>query len=256
MPKISDVILVGSEELHVFDTPILLTREYSLSMEQRFIKRSIDVICSLILLVITSPLMLLTALAIKLYDGGPVLYKQVRCTIGQREFYIMKFRSMRTDAEKDGVARLAQKNDDRITPIGKVIRKCRLDELPQLINILKGDMSIVGPRPERKCLAEEISKEIPEFCFRLKVRGGLTGYAQIYGKYNTSAYDKLRLDMMYIENYSPLLDIRLIILTLRIIFSKDSTEGIDVAVENQRRADALWHELDEQNEEKEKGSAE
>ena len=205
---------------------------------------------------ITSPLMLLTALAIKLYDGGPVLYKQVRCTIGQREFYIMKFRSMRTDAEKDGVARLAQKNDDRITPIGKVIRKCRLDELPQLINILKGDMSIVGPRPERKCLADEISKEIPEFCYRLKVRGGLTGYAQIYGKYNTSAYDKLRLDMMYIENYSPLLDIRLIILTLRIIFSKDSTEGIDVAMENQRRADELWRELDEENEEKEKGGAE
>ncbi len=132
MPKISDVILVGSEELHVFDTPILLTREYSLSMEQRFIKRSINVICSLILLVVTSPLMLLTALAIKLYDGGPVLYKQVRCTIGQREFYIVKFRSMRTDAEKDGVARLAQKGDKRITPVGKVIRKCRLDELPEL----------------------------------------------------------------------------------------------------------------------------
>ena len=121
---------------------------------------------------------------------------------------------------------------------------------------LKGDMSIVGPRPERKCLADEISKEIPEFCYRLKVRGGLTGYAQIYGKYNTSAYDKLRLDMMYIENYSPLLDIRLIILTLRIIFSKDSTEGIDVAMENQRRADELWRELDEENEEKEKGGAE
>ena len=156
----------------------------------------------------------------------------------------------------DAGAVLASEDDPRITKVGKVIRAARLDELPQLINILKGDMSIVGPRPERKCLADEISKEIPEFCYRLKVRGGLTGYAQIYGKYNTSAYDKLRLDMMYIENYSPLLDIRLIILTLRIIFSKDSTEGIDVAMENQRRADALWHELDEQNEEKEKGSAE
>ena len=182
--------------------------------------------------------------------------KQKRLTRGGREFEILKFRSMIVDAEKYAGAVLASEDDPRITKVGKVIRAARLDELPQLINILKGDMSIVGPRPERKCLAEEISKEIPEFCYRLKVRGGLTGYAQIYGKYNTSAYDKLRLDMMYIENYSPLLDIRLIILTLRIIFSKDSTEGIDVAMENQRRADALWHELDEQNEEKEKGSAE
>ena len=163
---------------------------------------------------------------------------------------------MIVDAEKDGVARLATKNDSRITPVGKVIRATRIDELPQLLNIFKGDMSVVGPRPERPEIAKEYEESIPEFAYRLKVKAGLTGYAQIYGKYNTSAYDKLRLDMMYIENYSPLLDIRLIILTLRIIFSKDSTEGIDVAMENQRRADALWHELDEQNEEKEKGSAE
>ena len=163
---------------------------------------------------------------------------------------------MITDAEKDGVARLATQNDSRITPVGKVIRATRIDELPQLLNIFKGDMSVVGPRPERPEIAKEYEESIPEFAYRLKVKAGLTGYAQIYGKYNTSAYDKLRLDMMYIENYSPLLDIRLIILTLRIIFSKDSTEGIDVAMENQRRADALWHELDEQNEEKEKGSAE
>ena len=198
MPKISDVILVGSEELHVFDTPILLTREYSLSMEQRFIKRSIDVICSLILLVVTSPFMLLTALAIKLYDGGPVLYKQVRCTIGQKEFYIMKFRSMRTDAEKDGVARLAQKNDNRITPVGKVIRKCRLDELPQLINILRGDMSFIGPRPERPEIIAQYTEVMPEFAFRMKVKAGLAGFAQVYGKYNTSPYDKLKLDLTYI----------------------------------------------------------
>ena len=227
MPKISDVILVGSEELHVFDTPILLTREYSLSMEQRFIKRSIDVVCSLILLVITSPLMLLTALAIKLYDGGPVLYKQVRCTIGQREFYIMKFRSMRTDAEKDGVARLAQKNDDRITPIGKVIRKCRLDELPQLINILRGDMSFIGPRPERPEIIAQYTEVMPEFAFRMKVKAGLAGFAQVYGKYNTSPYDKLKLDLTYIENYSVWLDLKLMLLTLKVLFWPDSTEGVE-----------------------------
>ena len=227
MPKISDVILVGSEELHVFDTPILLTREYSLSMEQRFIKRSIDVICSLILLVITSPLMLLTALAIKLYDGGPVLYKQVRCTIGQREFYIMKFRSMRTDAEKDGVARLAQKNDDRITSIGKVIRKCRLDELPQLINILRGDMSFIGPRPERPEIIAQYTEVMPEFAFRMKVKAGLAGFAQVYGKYNTSPYDKLKLDLTYIENYSVWLDLKLMLLTLKVLFWPDSTEGVE-----------------------------
>ena len=226
MPKISDVILVGSEELHVFDTPILLTREYSLSMEQRFIKRSIDVVCSLILLVITSPLMLLTALAIKLYDGGPVLYKQVRCTVNRKEFYIMKFRSMRTDAEKDGVARLAQKNDSRITPIGKFIRKCRIDELPQLINILKGDMSFIGPRPERPEIIEQYLEVMPEFAYRMKVKAGLAGFAQVYGKYNTSFYDKLLMDLMYISRPSILEDLTIILATLRILTSKESTEGI------------------------------
>lgn len=121
-----------------------------------------------------------------------------------------------------------------------------MDELPQILNILKGDMSIVGPRPERKVIADEYCETIPEFAYRLKVRGGLTGYAQIYGKYNTSAYDKLRLDLMYIENYSFLLDIKLIILTLRIIFSKESTEGIDKAEENQKRADELLRDIDQE----------
>ena len=158
---------------------------------------------------------------------------------------IMKFRSMIVDAEKYAGAVLAAGDDPRITKVGKIIRATRLDELPQLLNILKGDMSIVGPRPERKCFAEEFYKDMPEFAYRLKVRGGLTGYAQIYGKYNTSAYDKLRLDMMYIENYSLLMDIKLIILTLRIIFSKDSTEGVDVAQENQRKAEALLQEIHE-----------
>ena len=178
-------------------------------------------------MVVTSPLMLLTALAIKLYDGGPVLYKQVRCTIGQREFYIMKFRSMRTDAEKDGVARLAQKGDKRITPVGKVIRKCRLDELPQLINILRGDMSFIGPRPERPEIITQYMEVMPEFAFRMKVKAGLAGFAQVYGKYNTSPYDKLKLDLTYIENYSVWLDLKLMLLTLKVLFWPDSTEGVE-----------------------------
>lgn len=227
MPKISDVILLGAEELHMFDTPILLTREYSMTMEQRFVKRMIDIVCSLILLVAASPFMLLTAIAIKAYDRGPILYKQIRCTQGGREFYIMKFRSMRTDAEKDGVARLAQKNDDRITPVGHFIRKVRLDELPQLINILKGDMSFIGPRPERPEIIAQYVEIMPEFAFRMKVKAGLAGYAQVYGKYNTTPYDKLKLDLTYIENYSIWLDIKLMLLTLKILFWPDSTEGVE-----------------------------
>ncbi len=227
MPKLTDIILAGAEELHIFDSPLLLTREYSLSMEQRFIKRSIDIICSLILLVVTSPIMLLTAIAVKLYDGGPVLYKQVRCTRNQREFNIMKFRSMRTDAEKDGVARLAQKNDSRITPIGKFIRKCRIDELPQLINILCGDMSFIGPRPERPEIIKQYIEIMPEFVYRTKVKAGLAGFAQVYGKYNTSPYDKLKLDLIYIEHYSVWLDLKLMLLTLKVLFWPDSTEGVE-----------------------------
>ncbi len=248
-PKISDVILTGAEELHVFDSPMLLTREYSLTMEQRFIKRSMDILFSLILLIITSPFMLVTAMAIKLYDGGPVLYKQVRCTVNQRQFHIMKFRSMRTDAEGDGVARLAQKNDDRITPIGKVIRKCRIDELPQLFNILKGDMSFIGPRPERPEIIAQYVEVMPEFVFRMKVKAGLAGFAQVYGKYNTSPYDKLKLDLTYIENYSVWLDMKLMMLTLKILFWPDSTEGVDAEQITALREEKKWREQTEHKDE-------
>ncbi len=227
LPKLTDVMLSGAEEMHIFDTPILLTREYRLSVEQRFFKRLIDIICSGILLVIASPIMLITAIVIKVYDGGPVIYKQIRCTQDMREFGIMKFRSMRVDAEKDGVARLATKNDDRITPVGKFIRKVRIDELPQLINILKGDMSFIGPRPERPEIISQYVDIMPEFVFRTKVKAGLAGYAQVYGKYNTTPYDKLKLDLTYIENYSVWLDIKLMLLTLKILFWPDSTEGVE-----------------------------
>lgn len=240
MPKIPDVIVKGSTQLHLFDTPILLTREYALNVEQRLVKRLIDIVCALLLLVVASPFMLVTAVAIKLYDGGPVLYQQVRCTRDAKEFKILKFRSMRVDAEKDGVARLAAKNDSRITPIGKFIRAVRIDELPQLINILKGEMSFIGPRPERPQIIAQYMEEMPEFAFRMKVKAGLAGYAQVYGKYNTTPYDKLKLDLFYIENYSVWLDLKLMLLTLKILFTPDATEGVDAA-----QVTAMKQELNE-----------
>ncbi|MBP5643345.1 MAG: exopolysaccharide biosynthesis polyprenyl glycosylphosphotransferase [Bacteroidales bacterium] len=225
--KISDIIIRGAENLAVFDTPLLYTNNQVLTIPQRVIKRLADIFISLIGLIILSPLMILVSLAIFLYDRGPVFYRQTRYTVGGRQFKILKFRSMIPDAEKDGVARLAAENDDRITPVGKFIRACRIDELPQFINVLKGDMSIVGPRPERPEIADEYTKEVPEFAFRLRVKAGLTGFAQIYGKYNTTSYDKLKLDMMYVENCSLLMDLKLILLTLKVIFMKESTEGLE-----------------------------
>lgn len=226
-PKISDIIIRSSEMMHLFDTPLLLSRNNGFSFEQKFVKRVMDVIISAIMLVITSPIMLVTAVAIKLYDGGPVFFCQERCTIDGRVFMIHKFRSMVEDAEKDGEVIPASDDDERITPIGKFIRKTRIDELPQFIDILKGDMSVVGPRPERVEHVEQYTKEVPEFAYRLKVKGGLTGYAQVYGKYNTTAYDKLKLDLMYIQNYSFLLDLKLLIMTVKIVFVKESTEGFE-----------------------------
>ncbi len=246
-PKLTDIMLRGARNITLFDTPLLLVKGTGLTPAERVTKRAMDILISAIVLLILSPLMLLIAAAIKLEDGGPVFFRQKRLTRHGREFDILKFRSMVVDAEKYAGAVLATDNDPRITRVGRIIRPFRLDELPQLINILKGDMSIVGPRPERKVIADEYCKDIPEFAYRLKVRGGLTGYAQIYGKYNTSAYDKLRLDLMYIENYSLLLDIKLMILTIRILFSKESTEGVDKAKENQKLADELLKELDQDN---------
>lgn len=225
-PKLSDIIIRGAEQIHLFDTPLLVCRNSGLSAESAIIKRVFDLVLAVIGFIITLPIMLVTALCIKLYDGGPVFYTQERLTIGGKIFKVYKFRSMITDAEKDGKARLAGENDDRITPVGKVIRMLRIDELPQILNILKGDMSIVGPRPERPELAEENEKTMPEFRYRLKVKAGLTGYAQVLGKYNTTPYDKLRLDLMYIEQYSFLLDLKLILMTIKILFIPESTEGV------------------------------
>jgi len=243
VPKITDIILRGGENITTFDTPLLLTHGFGPTITQRIIKRAMDIAICMVAMVVVAPIMIVVAIAIKLEDGGPVFYKQKRMTTGGREFDILKFRSMIVDAEKYAGAVLASQDDPRITKVGKVIRATRLDEIPQILNILKGDMSIVGPRPERKVIAEEYYRDIPEFAYRLKVPSGLTGYAQIYGKYNTTAYDKLRFDLMYIENYSLLLDIKLILMTLRIIFSKESTEGVTAQEEKEERLKAVLEEV-------------
>ncbi len=229
IPRIGDVIMSGAQKMHMFHLPILRVRRYAPPIEFTLVKRAFDIVVSLIGIVVSSPLMLATAIAIKAYDGGPAIYKQVRLTKNGREFEILKFRSMRTDAEKDGVARLSSgDHDDRITPIGHIIRKYRLDELPQLFNILSGDMSIVGPRPERPEIAAQYEQEIPEFALRLQAKAGLTGYAQVYGKYNTDPYDKLQMDLMYIASPSVWEDLKIIFFTIYVLFAKESTEGVDV----------------------------
>lgn len=226
VPKISDILLRTSGELNIFDSPLYLSRNDGLFIEQRFCKRCMDILFAGIGLLLSSPFFLIIAISIKATDGGPVFYKQERLTKDGKHFMIYKFRTMIQNAEKDGRPRLAGEKDDRILPVGRLLRATRLDELPQLINILRGEMSMVGPRPERPELAAVITSNIPEFAYRLKVKAGLTGYAQIYGKYNTTAYDKLKLDLTYIRNYSLLLDLKLMLMTPKIMLMKESTEGV------------------------------
>ena len=225
LPKIGDIIMSGAKQMHLFHLPFLRVGRYDPAPEYLFLKRLFDVVVSGCALIVLSPVMLLVGWAVR-RDGGPAFYRQCRLTKDGRRFDVLKFRSMRVDAEKDGKARLASANDDRITPVGHFIRKVRIDELPQLINILRGDMSIVGPRPERPEIAAEYEKELPEFSLRLQAKAGLTGYAQVYGKYNTTPYDKLQMDLMYIANPSFWEDLRIIFATIKILFLPESTEGV------------------------------
>lgn len=227
LPRIGDIIMNGAIKMHMFHLPMLRVGRCNPHLEHAFLKRLFDIVSSSIVLLAVSPVMIITALAIKLSDGGPVFYKQTRLTINGKEFKVLKFRSMCMDAEKDGVARLSTGDKDpRITPVGRVIRKLRIDELPQLLNILGGSMSVVGPRPERPEIARQYEEALPEFCLRLQVKAGLTGYAQVYGKYNTMPYDKLQMDLMYIANPSFLEDLKIIFATIKILFIPESTDGI------------------------------
>lgn len=226
LPNVSEIVLRSAYVISLLDRPMLICKKGELSLLDEFIKRCFDIAAASLGIVVASPIMLVVAIIIKLYDGGPVLYKQERLTINGTKFEFYKFRSMVVDAESDGVARLAKENDDRITPVGKILRRFRIDELPQLINILKGEMSVVGPRAERPEIAAQYEKEIPEFAYRLKVKAGLTGYAQVLGRYNTSPYDKLMWDLMYIEGYSLFMDLKIIMMTVKILFLPESTSGV------------------------------
>ena len=211
-----------SSEFYLLDDISLLNYNVKgLTMEQRIMKRSMDIGLSLLMGIVTLPIWLVSAIAIKLYDGGPVLFKQNRATINGKIFRVYKFRTMREHVENSSVT----KDDDRITKPGRLLRKTRMDELPQLLNILKGEMSFVGPRPEMLENVYTYTEELPEFKYRLRVKAGLTGYAQVSGKYNTTPKDKLMMDMMYIENYSIFKDIQLLFQTVLVLLKSDSTEA-------------------------------
>ena len=226
LPDITDIILNNGYEIQISDTPVIMSRNRGLTTEQTIAKRFFDIVISALGIVLLSPLMFAVAVAIKFDDGGPVFFRQNRVTKNGKIFNIIKFRSMVTDADKDG-AKKAENDDSRITKVGKVIRAFRIDEIPQLFNILKGEMSVVGPRPERVENVYEYTNLHPEFDLRHRVKAGLTGYAQLYGKYNTSSEDKLNMDLIYIETYSFIKDLKLIILTIKVLFMRESTEGFD-----------------------------
>ncbi len=225
-PTIDKLILSTANKTVLDDAPLLNIANNGLSLNQKIVKRIIDLLASIVGIILTSPIMLVSAIIIKVYDNGPVFFKQARATLNGEVFNIIKFRTMDSNIDiRRGSSISVQANDDRITKPGVFLRKTRIDELPQLFNILSGKMSLVGPRPEMLSNIEKYTNEIPEFVYRQKVKCGLTGLAQIDGKYNTTAKDKLLLDLFYIENFSILSDIKLIFRTLTVFFKKDSTEA-------------------------------
>ena len=235
LPTFSGVLLNTADISWISNTPLFQSKSSVIDPVALFVKRCLDIFFSVLLLTALSWLMLIIWIAVRLYDRHPAVYKQRRVTKGGRVFTLYKFRSMKPDAEADGVARLSTLDDDRITPIGKFIRKTRIDELPQLVNVLTGDMSLVGPRPERPEIAKQYEEKYPGFSLRTKVKAGITGYAQIYGKYNTAPDEKLFLDIIYIEKFSIWQDVKLIFQTIKVIFIPSSTEGIPEDLETALR---------------------
>ena len=227
LPKLGDILVRSGREMNMFDTQLYYYENDELQSDQAILKRLTDIVLSLLFMALSVWIFVIAAAAIKLHDGGPVFYRQKRLTKGGRVFDIIKFRTMVPDAESQSGAVLASEDDPRITPAGRLLRATRMDELPQLINVLRGEMSLVGPRPERPELAAELERDMPEFSYRLKFKAGLTGFAQVFGKYNTTAYDKLKMDLAYMTNYSFWLDIKIILMTPKVLFMKEATEGIE-----------------------------
>ena len=223
VPEIEDIMEVSAQMYLIDDTVMINYLSQTLTYEQRVAKRLLDIALSVILGILTAPIILVAAIAIKIEDGGPVFYRQNRATIGGRIFQVLKLRTMKENDNRGS----ATKDDDRITKVGKILRRTRIDEIPQIYNVLKGEMSFVGPRPEMIKNVEMYTQELPEFEYRLRVKAGLTGYAQIQGKYNTTPKDKLIMDMMYIEQFSILLDIQLIFQTVLAVIRPDSSEGFN-----------------------------
>lgn len=221
-----NLVLVNPNIMSIEDESIIEASGFSISPEDGIVKRIIDILVSLILLVITSPVILVTAILVKTTSEGPVFYKQIRITKGQKEFGILKFRTMSATAEKESGPVLASANDARVTKIGKHLRSLRIDELPQLFNVLKGDMSLVGPRPERPFFVEQFNEQNYDYYLRHNVRAGITGYAQVYGKYATDFHSKLNFDLVYIKKYSFILDLKIMLQTIKILFDKVSSEGL------------------------------
>lgn len=232
LPELYEIAVRHSGMQQIDDIPFFSCKPMTLTLEQKITKRLFDIVASLIAIILTSPIMLVVAILIKRDDGGSVFYKQERITENYRAFNVIKFRTMVENAEQISGATLSTKDDPRITKIGKKLRAMRIDELPQLLNIFKGDMSFVGPRPERDVFIREYTKTVPEFIYRLNVKAGLTGLAQVRGKYNTTPQDKLKMDLLYINDFSFINDIKICLLTVKVLFSKDSTEGIDGEVKN------------------------
>lgn len=222
MPTLYDIYVINSKLEKLDDIPIFKIQSNSHSIEQRIVKRFIDITFSTIILIITIPVFIITAIAIKLYDRGPVIFSQDRVTINNKIFKLYKFRTMIVDAEKNTGPVLAKDKDDRITPLGKFLRATRIDELPQFVNVLKGDMSIVGPRPEREFFIKEYVEKMPEFKYRTTVKAGITGLAQVMGNYETTPEEKIKYDLLYIKKAGILTDLRLMLLTVKVMFKKFS----------------------------------
>lgn len=242
IPDVYELFCSSVEMDKIDDIPVFRPQQLRPSLEQRSLKRILDIVVAGTALLIVWPIMLMVAIAIKLDSPGPILYSQIRTGRDEKEFKVYKFRSMRQDAERHTGPVLAAENDSRITKLGKFIRATRLDELPQIGNVLFGDMSIVGPRPERPFFVEQFKREIPEYVYRHNVKPGITGLAQVFGKYNTTPYDKLVYDLMYIQKCNIVTDLVIMLQTVRVLVTKSSTEGVGV---HQKKMDLSRYEIHE-----------